>query len=184
MGDTTHTPRQLALLTGAVESGSLCGVRGAVEQAAVAAPERLGSSTLASSDIGLIGVLAAVLADEVASRLAPLLERGPSEPEPVQPAAAGAWLTVDEVSGVARVSHRTVYRALRSGALAGEKVGALWRIRPAALERWTQVRPASSPQPRPAAMPGAGVSGGDARRGRKRSVDALSYRARVREGTG
>jgi len=132
MGGTSHNPRQLALQTGATESGSLRAVRGAVEQATVAVPAPLGSPELASSDVGLIGVLAAVLADEVACRLAPLLERTPSEPEPVQPAAAGAWLTVDEVGRAARVSHRTMTRALRSGALAGEKVGALWRIRQAA----------------------------------------------------
>ena len=118
-------------------------------------PAPLGSPELASSDVGLIGVLAAVLADEVASRLALLLERTPSEPEPVQPAAAGAWLTVDEVSRMAHLSHRTVYRALRSGALAGEKVGALWRIRPAAVESWaTQARPASSPESGAAVVPG------------------------------
>ena len=110
-------------------------------------PAASGSSELASSDVGLIGILAAVLADEVAARLVLQLERMPREPEPLQPAAAGGWLTVDEVSRMARLSHRTVYRALRSGALAGEKVGALWRIRPTAVESWaTQARPASSPE--------------------------------------
>ena len=86
---------------------------------------------------------------------------------------------------MARLSHRTVYRALRSGALAGEKVGALWRIRPAAVESWaTQARPASSPDSRPAVVPGTGVAGGDGRRRRGRSARATSYRARVRERTG
>jgi excisionase family DNA binding protein len=181
MGSTAHNPRQLALQTGATESASLRAVRGAVEQATVPVPAPLGSSELASSDVGLIGALAAVLADEVASRLVLQLERTPPKPEPLQPAAAGAWLTVDEVSRMARLSHRTVYRALRSGALAGEKVGTLWRIRPAAVESWaTQTRPASSPEPRP---PGTAPAGGDGRRPRGRSGRTTSYRARVRERT-
>ena len=136
MGGPTHDPRQLALQAGVTESGALRAVRGAVEQATVAVPAALSSSEVASSDVGLIGVLAAVLADEVASRLVLQLERMPPEPEPLPPPAAGGWLTVDEVSRMARLSHRTVYRALRSGALAGEKVGALWRIRPAAVQNW------------------------------------------------
>ena len=192
MGGTRHSPGQLAFQTGATESGSLRAVRGGVEQAAVAVPAPLGASELASFDVGLIGVLAALLADEVASRLAPQLERTPPDPEPSHPAPAAAWLTVDEVTRVARVSHRTVYRALRSGALAGEKVGALWRIRPAALESWaTQARPASSLESRPASkrdlrpavVPGMGVPGGDARQRSGRSIHVVSYRARVREGT-
>ena len=184
MGGTTGHPRQLALQTGATESGSLRAVRGAVEQARVAVPAPLGSSELASSDVGLIGVLAAVVADEVASRLVPQLERTPPKPEPLQPAGAGPWLTVDEVSRMARLSHRTVYRALRSGALAGEKVGALWRIRPAAVESWaTPARPASSPDSGAAVVPGTGVAGGDGRRRRGRSAGATSYRARVRART-
>ena len=180
MGGTSHNPRQLALQTGATESGSLRAVRGSVEQATVAVLAPLGSPELASSDVGLIGVLAAVLPDEVASRLALLLERTPSEPEPVQPAAAGAWLTVDEVSRMAHVSHRTVYRALRSGALAGEKVGALWRIRPAAVESWaTQARPASSPESGAAVVPGTGVAGGNGLRPPARFARATSYKLGV-----
>ena len=77
MGGTTHSPRQLALQIAATESGSLRGVRGAVEQATVAVPAPVGSSELASSDVGLIGVLAAVLADEVAARLVLQLESTP-----------------------------------------------------------------------------------------------------------
>jgi excisionase family DNA binding protein len=182
MGGPTH-PRQLALQTGSTESGSLRAVRGAVEQATVPVPVPLGSSELASSDVGLIGVLAAVLADEVACRLVLQLERTPPEPEPLQPAAAGAWLTVDEVSRMVRLSHRTVYRALRSGALAGEKVGALWRIRPAAVESWaTQAGPASSPESGPAVVAGTGVAGGDGRRRHGGSVRPTSYRARSARG--
>ena len=93
MGGTTHSPRQLALQIAATESGSLRGVRGAVEQATVAVPAPVGSSELASSDVGLIGVLAAVLADEVAARLVLQLESTPREPEPLQPAAA--WAMAD-----------------------------------------------------------------------------------------
>jgi excisionase family DNA binding protein len=185
MGGTRHNPRQLALQTGATESGSLRTIRGAVDQAAVVVPAQLGSSELAPSDVGLIGFLAAVLADEVASRVLLQLEPTPPEAEPLQPAAAGAWLTVDEVSRMARLSHRTVYRALRSGALAGEKVGALWRIRPAAVESWaTQARPASSPESGPAVVSGTGVGGSDGRRRHGGSVRATSYRARVRDRTG
>jgi excisionase family DNA binding protein len=157
MGGPTHNPGQLALQMGVTESGSLRAVRGAVEQATVPVPAAGGSSELASSDVGLIGILAAALADEVASRLVLQLERMPPKPEPLQPAAAGGWLTVDEVSRMARLSHRKVYRALRSDALAGEKVGALWRIRPTAVESWaTQARPASSLEAGAAVVPGQG----------------------------
>ena len=184
MGGPTHDPRQLALQAGVTESGALRAVRGAVEQATVAVPAALSSSEVASSDVGLIGVLAAVLADEVASRLVLQLERMPPEPEPLPPPAAGGWLTVDEVSRMARLSHRTVYRALRSGALAGEKVGALWRIRPAAVQNWArQARPPSSPASGSAVVPGTGMAGGDGRRPRGRSARATSYRARVRART-
>jgi excisionase family DNA binding protein len=180
MGGPTHNPGQLTLQMGVTESGALRVVRGAVKQATVPVPAALGSSEFASSDVGLIGILAAVLADEVASRLVLQLERMPRGPELLQPAPAGGWLTVDEVSRMARLSHRTVYRALRSGALAGQKVGALWRIRPAAVESWaTQARPASSPESGAAVVRGRGVADGDGRRRRGRSAGATSYRARV-----
>jgi excisionase family DNA binding protein len=184
MGGDARSPGQLAFPTGASASGSLRAVRGAVEQATAAVPALLGSSELGASDAGLIAVLAAVVADEVASRLELQLQRRPPDPEPLRPPAAGLWLTVDEVSRVARLSHRTVYRALRSGALAGEKVGAVWRIRPAALESWaTRARPPSPPESRPAVVPVTGVSDVDGRQRRGRSVHAVSYRARVRDGT-
>lgn len=46
------------------------------------------------------------------------------------------WLRVSEVAESVGACERTVYRALRSGALAGERLGAHWRIRPAAVEAW------------------------------------------------
>jgi excisionase family DNA binding protein len=182
MARTTHDPRQLALQTGVTESRSLRAAQRNLDKAPVAVPPPLGSSELGSCDVGLIGALAAVLAEEVAARLAPHLERTPPELEALRLPAAGAWLTVDEVSRMARVSQRTVYRALRSGALAGEKVGALWRIRPAAVEGWAKARPAS-PDPRAATPAGARVSGSAARPRRGRALRPVSYRARVREGT-
>ena len=54
-------------------------------------------------------------------------------------------LTPAEVARRCAVSERTVYRALRSGALAGVKLGTVWRVHPAALERWTMPRPATKP---------------------------------------
>ena len=81
---------------------------------------------------------------------------------------------------MAHLSHRTVYRALRSGALAGEKVGALWRIRPAAVESWaTQARPASSPESGAAVVPGTGVAGGNGLRPPARFARATSYKLGV-----
>lgn len=53
-------------------------------------------------------------------------------PEP----ADERWLRVSEVAERVGACERTVYRALRSGALAGERLGAHWRIRPAAVEAW------------------------------------------------
>jgi excisionase family DNA binding protein len=181
MGSTTHNPRQLALRTDATESRSLHPAQTTFDKATVAVPPPLGSSECAS-DLGLIGALAAVLADEVAARLAPHLGRMPAEPEALPQPAAGAWLTVEEVGRTVRVSPRTVYRALRSGALAGEKVGALWRIRPSAVERWAKARPPSPDAPA-AASARARVSGGAARQRRGPAVDEVSYRARARERT-
>jgi excisionase family DNA binding protein len=179
MGRTTHDPHQLELRTGATESQSLRAAQRTLDAATGTVPPPLGSSKNASN-VGLIGALAALLVDEVAAHLAPHLERTPPEPEAQRPPTAGPWLTVDEVSRTARVSHRTVYRALRSGALTGEKVGALWRIRPSAVERWAQPRPASPAAPSAAPMR-ARVSGGDARQRRGPPAGAVSYRARLRD---
>ena len=108
MGGPTHDPRQLALQAGVTESGALRAVGGAVEQATVAVPAALGSAEFASSDVGLIGILAAVLADEVASRLVLQLERMPRGPELLQPAPAGGWLTVDEVRRTYALARRSL----------------------------------------------------------------------------
>lgn len=56
-----------------------------------------------------------VLADRVES-----LGARANSPEP-------GWLRVSEVARRVGASERTVYRALRSGALAGERLGAHWR---------------------------------------------------------
>lgn len=56
------------------------------------------------------------------------------------------WLRVSEVAARVGACERTVYRALRSGRLAGERLGARWRIRPEGVEAWL----ASSSDPRPA----------------------------------
>lgn len=80
------------------------------------------------------------------------------------------WITVAETARRVGVHPRTVYRALVSGALAGERVGSRWRIRPAAVEAWLQPpelatvrQPAphahrSTARPRPAAQPASGGS--------------------------
>ena len=56
------------------------------------------------------------------------------------------WLRVSEVAERVGACERTVYRALRSGALVGERLGSRWRIRPAAVEAWLS-RPADPSGP-------------------------------------
>ena len=46
------------------------------------------------------------------------------------------WLKVSEVAERVGACERTVYRALHSGALEGERLGSHWRIRPAAVDAW------------------------------------------------
>src|SRR3954470_15887719 len=48
------------------------------------------------------------------------------------------WWSVAEVAARVGLSRRTVYRALASGALVGERVGSCWRIRPAAVTDWVR----------------------------------------------
>ena len=75
-----------------------------------------------------------LLAEEVLHRLDARVESvgvpGPDRPD------GQSWLRVSEVARNVGASKRTVYRALRSGALAGERLGAHWRIRPASVEAW------------------------------------------------
>ncbi len=88
-----------------------------------------------------------LLAEALLARVEQLLneridELAASEaPEPVD----DRWLKVSEVAQRVGACERTVYRALGSGALVGERLGAQWRIRPAAVEAWlagSSARPA------------------------------------------
>ena len=55
------------------------------------------------------------------------------------------WLRVSDVALRVGACERTVYRALRSGALAGERLGAHWRIRPESVDAWLAApRPAQT----------------------------------------
>ena len=54
------------------------------------------------------------------------------------------WLKVSEVAERVGACERTVYRALRSGALVGERLGAHWRIRSAAVDAWLSGDPTSA----------------------------------------
>ena len=79
-----------------------------------------------------------LLAEAVLLRLDEVLgERGESlGAHAARPPDEPAWLRVSEVARRVGASERTVYRALRSGALAGERLGAHWRIRPESVEAW------------------------------------------------
>jgi excisionase family DNA binding protein len=57
-------------------------------------------------------------------------------------------LTVTEVAVALRVHPETVRRLLRDGALAGEKVGSVWRVHADALSRHDPPV-ATAPRPRP-----------------------------------
>lgn len=57
------------------------------------------------------------------------------------------WLRVSDVARRVGASERTVYRALRSGALAGERLGAHWRIRPESVDAWLATYPPPRPSP-------------------------------------
>lgn len=64
------------------------------------------------------------------------------------------WLRVSDVARTVGACERTVYRALRSGALAGERLGAHWRIRPESVDAWLAApRPAQTTAIGPAARP-------------------------------
>ena len=107
-----------------------------------------------------LGLLAEALLGRVEQLVSERIEglAASQAPEP----ADERWLRVREVAERVGACERTVYRALRQGALAGERVGAQWRIRPVAVEAWlagsgeraANRRPpeapaASSPAPRP-----------------------------------
>jgi excisionase family DNA binding protein len=57
-------------------------------------------------------------------------------------------LTVREAAARAKLSEKTLYRALESGALVGSKVGNTWRIFSDDLEQWlVSLRPTSAVRP-------------------------------------
>lgn len=89
-----------------------------------------------------------------------------SRRRPAVEAADDRWLKVSEVAERVGACERTVYRALRSGALAGERLGAHWRTRPSAVEAWLSGSPKPSAAERPprplAAPPGSAPPGGRA----------------------
>lgn len=58
-------------------------------------------------------------------------------PEAVGFDLAGSYSPL-QVSTTLGVSSETVRRAIRAGALAAVRVGRLWRITPAALQRWVE----------------------------------------------
>lgn len=71
------------------------------------------------------------------------------------------WLRVSDVARRVGASERTVYRALRSGALVGERLGAHWRIRPESVDAWLATPPPprrspGAPGSVPASPPQAG----------------------------
>src|SRR4051794_40538312 len=110
----------------------------------------------AREDLG-VDVLA-LLADAVVKRVEALLSErldglAPSADADV---AADRWLKASEVAERVGACERTVYRALRSGALSGERLGTRWRIRPAAVDAWLAEpsdTPAAKPLPRARAEP-------------------------------
>ena len=99
-----------------------------------------------SDDVDPLGVFADLLAGLLDELVAERIESlAPSVTEPPEP----GWLRVSEVARRVGASQRTVYRALRSGALAGERLGTHWRIRPEAVAEWLST-------PRPEHPPASG----------------------------
>jgi excisionase family DNA binding protein len=80
-------------------------------------------------------------------------------------------LSVNEVAELVGVSRRTVYRALSSGALAGELVATRWRVRPEAIDGWLRAPRSRAPSARESAV-------GLAERSRRRPVSRRTEPAR------
>ena len=150
-----------------------------VAPAASIAPGADPNSTRVSG-ADLFARLAAVIGEQVAAHLAEGLEAHVKDDGRSANSSVERWLTVEEVAGLVRTCRRTVYRALHSGELAGEKVGPLWRIRPSAVAAWAKpMRPCPRPAtPRPAAPPSRGTK----LRGGAQARDATSYKTRARAG--
>ena len=47
-----------------------------------------------------------------------------------------AFLTTEDVLGYLRVTPRTIYRLIRSGALPAVRIGGQWRFRRSDINRW------------------------------------------------
>ena len=117
----------------------------------------------------LLELLADALFGHVEGLLAERIEALTAEAAPQQ---GERWLRVSEVAERVGACERTVYRALRSGRLAGERLGAQWRIRPEAVAAWL----AASADPPPApARPARGPTAPG-----RRAAEAASYRTRAR----
>ena len=101
--------------------------------------------------------LLALLADALLERVDALAEERARQHD-AQPQAEPVrddetWLKVCEVAQRVGASTKTVYRALKSGALAGERLGAHWRIRPEAVDAWLATPPGSKAEGAPAQLP-------------------------------
>jgi excisionase family DNA binding protein len=100
----------------------------------------------------VLGLLADALLDRIENLIGERVERLAANGSPES--ADDRWLRVAEVAERVGACERTVYRALRSGALAGERLGAHWRIRPAAVDSWlagSREQPVASRQSSPRA---------------------------------
>lgn len=100
----------------------------------------------------LLGLLADALLGRVEELISERLD-GPAGSATREP--DGRWLRVSEVAERVGACERTVYRALHSGALVGERLGAHWRIRPAAVDAWLAASrdPAAAKRPSGARVP-------------------------------
>lgn len=54
-----------------------------------------------------------------------------------------AFLTTEDVLGYLRVTHRTIYRLIRSGELPAVRIGRQWRFRRTDLDQWLDRQSAS-----------------------------------------
>lgn len=105
------------------------------------APVEPGSDVLRLLAEALVGRVEDLIRER-ADRLA-----ASAAPEP----AVDRRLKVSEVAERVGACERTVYRALRSGALAGERLGTHWRIHPAAIDAWLAASREASSARRPSA---------------------------------
>lgn len=72
-------------------------------------------------------------------------------------AASDELLTVGEAALRTRYSAKTIYRAIRRGALRASKPATRWRIRPDDLERWLAVEPGAEDSAREVELPSPAV---------------------------